>query len=99
MDEQIDVQRMAIALANAEPIKTEVPAHNAYVLCFLLQFALGHSTFSPGTPAYEIGMLMIEDWKEALTGIDPYLKVLIEGGKNPNNDLSILESGGIQDFN
>ena len=98
MDEQTDVQRMAIALANAEPVKAEIPAYNAFVLCGLLQLALRHPALLPGTPSYETAAMMIEDLTEVLAGIDPYLKELIEQSKNPDNDVSILESGGIQDI-
>ena len=99
MDKQTDVQRMAIALANAEPVKAEIPAYNAFVLCGLLQLALRHPALLPGTPNYEIAMLMIKDLKEVLGGIDPYLGELIERGENPDNDVSIFQSGGVQDIN
>ena len=34
MDKQTDVQRMAIALANAEPVKAKIPAYSFCVVWF-----------------------------------------------------------------
>ena len=68
------------------------------MLCGLLQLAFGHPALLPGTPSYEIGMLMIEDLKEFLQGIDPYLGQLIGQSENPDNNVSILELGGIQNI-
>jgi hypothetical protein len=98
MDEQTDVQRMAIALANAEPVKTKIPAYNAFILCGLLQLALKHPAVLPGTPSHHVAVLIIEDLKKVFRGIDPYLAELIQQSKNPENYISILEAGGIQNI-
>ena len=98
MDEQTDVQRIAIALSVAEPVQAKIPAYDALILCGLVQLALRHPALLPGTFSHEMARFIFDNLREFLEEIDPYLAELIQQSENPNNDVSILESGGIQDI-
>ena len=98
MDKQTDVQRLAKVLANAEPVKVEIPAFHALILCGLLEMTLRHPAISPDTASYKVARWMIEHLQEFLQGVDPYLGQVVEQSKDPGNDLSIFESGGFQNF-
>ena len=96
MDGLTDEQRMAVTLAAAEPIKAEIPAYDAFILCGLLQLAMRNPALLPDTPSHEVARFMIDNLKEVLEGIDPYLGELIQQSENPDNDVSILKPGGLR---
>ena len=80
MDKQTDVQRLAKVLANAEPLKVEIPAFHALILCGLLEMTLRHPQLDPNDMTHQSGKEIAKGIQAELAQQNLYLGEVLEIG-------------------